>query len=188
MDLFDLIFLSFFVLAFAVRMAFVSGKEKASIDSIQENLLFVLVTFAMVFLPILYLSTDYLDFADYGLPEALAFLGLPISLISIYLLYRSHKDLGRFWSKAVEIKKGHRLITTGVYTHIRHPMYSSHVFWAFAQLFLIHNWIAGPAMLLTIIPFYTYRIWKEEALLYKEFGDDYREYAKKTKRLLPFLC
>jgi len=64
-------------------------------------------------------------------------------------------------------------------------MYAAHWLWAIAQLLLLHNWIAGPSFLVTVFPFYLYRVPREEAMLIKEFGGEYREYMNRTGRVIP---
>jgi protein-S-isoprenylcysteine O-methyltransferase Ste14 len=47
--------------------------------------------------------------------------------------------------RTLEVREQHALVTTGVYSRVRHPMYSA---WALAQALLLPNWIAGPAGLI----------------------------------------
>jgi hypothetical protein len=56
---------------------------------------------------------------------------------------------------------------------------------AVCQLFMIQNWIAGPMAALFVVPFMIYQIQREERLLVKYFGDDYRNYQQKTGMLWP---
>ena len=57
---------------------------------------------------------------------------------------RSHKDLGRNWSISLEIREEHKLVTRGVYSLIRHPMYTAFLLMAVGQAFLISNWGRRP--------------------------------------------
>ena len=69
--------------------------------------------------PLLYLLTRRLDFADYRFPkkaEACAgWLGTATFAFGLWLLWRSHADLGSNWSPTTEIREDHTLITDGVY-------------------------------------------------------------------------
>ena len=84
-------------------------------------------------------------FADYPFRPALAWIGAAVFVSSLWLFHRTHKDLGRNWSVTLEICDRHSLVTSGVYRHVRHPMYSAFWLWAIAQSPLLPNWIAGPA-------------------------------------------
>jgi len=78
-------------------------------------------------------------------------------------------------------------VKEGVYKYIKHPIYAAHLVWALAQLLLIPNWIAGPSFLLLSIPLCLYRIPKEETMMLKQFGGEYKKYIKKTGRIFPKL-
>jgi protein-S-isoprenylcysteine O-methyltransferase Ste14 len=139
----------------------------------------------MQILPFVYLLTDWLDFADY---RGSAWAGLAGALVfgaALWLLCRSHVDLGRNFSVKLQIREKHSLVTGGVYRRIRHPMYAAHLLWAIAQTLLLHNWIAGPAFLVTSLPLYLLRIPREEKMMLENFGEDYQLYMKRTGRVAP---
>ncbi|HKJ67324.1 MAG TPA: protein-S-isoprenylcysteine O-methyltransferase, partial [bacterium] len=115
----------------------------------------------------------------------LGWTGAGVFVAAIWLLWRSHADLGRSFSPGLEILDDHTLVTEGVFRYIRHHMYAAHVLWSVAQLLLLQNWIAGPAMLVAQIPLYLYRLPREEHMMLMQFGEDYRRYLHRTGRLLP---
>jgi protein-S-isoprenylcysteine O-methyltransferase Ste14 len=155
--------------------------------SVLETMLLYLTFIGMFVLPILYLSTSWLSFADYILPDWLGWLGAPIFAIAGWLLWRSHADLGRNWSGRVEIKEGQTLATQGVYRTVRHPMYSAHLLWGIAQALLLQNWLAGVFFFVSQLALYAYRIPREEQIMLDNFGQAYREHMSRTGRLLPRL-
>lgn len=136
-------------------------------------------------IPLIYIFTSRLDFADYYLPDWIGWLGAIVFVLAIWLLYLSHRDLGRHWMAFAGIRENHQLITTGIYKHIRHPMYAAHLLWAIAQVMMLHNWIAGYSFLVTMLPFYYYRKQKEDHMLMEEFGEEFRLYKMNTGALLP---
>jgi protein-S-isoprenylcysteine O-methyltransferase Ste14 len=107
--------------------------------------------------------------------------------LGIWLLWRSHVDLGRHWSPTLEVRDGHTLVTGGVFSRIRHPMYAAHWVWALGQILLLQNWIVGPSMLALFLPMYFYRVGREERMMLDHFGDEYRGYMKRTGRIVPRL-
>ncbi len=139
----------------------------------------------MFVVPIIYVLTPWLDFADYHLPTWAGWVGVALFGVAVWLLWRSHADLARNWSPALEIFEGHSLVTGGVFRYIRHPMYAAHLLWGVAQVFLLQNWIAGFSMLVTFLPGYFYRVRVEERMMLEHFGDEYRSYMDHTGRVIP---
>lgn len=136
-------------------------------------------------LPLLYSTTNWLDFANYTLPTWAGWIGVALIAAALYVFWRAHADLGLNWSPTLEIREKHELITRGIYGVIRHPMYSSQWILAIAQPLLLQNWLVGFANLIIFIPFYFLRVQAEEKMMLDSFGDEYREYMKKTGAILP---
>ncbi len=92
--------------------------------------------------------------------------------------------LGRRFSGLVAIQPGHRLVTSGIYSVIRHPSYLgllvNSLGWALA-------FRSGIGVLLTalLVPPLLARIRAEEALLHAQFGGEYDAYRAVTPRLIP---
>ena len=138
-------------------------------------------------IPVTYVMTNQPGFADYMFSPAVAWLGVIVFALSLVLFYRTHSDLGRFWSRTLEIRPSHQLVTTGIYSYVRHPMYSAFFLWALAQALLLPNWIAGPAGLAGFGTLFCFRIRREERMMEEAFGDAYHAYATRTRRLVPGL-
>ncbi len=136
-------------------------------------------------LPLLYSTTSWLDFANYTLPTWAGWIGVALIAAALYVFWRAHADLGLNWSPTLEIREKHELITRGIYGVIRHPMYSSQWILAIAQPLLLQNWLVGFANLIIFIPFYFLRVQAEEKMMLDSFGDEYRDYMKKTGAILP---
>jgi protein-S-isoprenylcysteine O-methyltransferase Ste14 len=111
--------------------------------------------------------------------------GIGVYAFALWLLWRSHADLGMNFSPVVEVLEGQRLVTDGVYRGIPHPMYTAHLLWGLAQPFLIWNWVAGFFLLATLIPLLLVRIPAEERAMRDRFGDAYDAYREKTGTLFP---
>jgi protein-S-isoprenylcysteine O-methyltransferase Ste14 len=91
------------------------------------------------------------------------------------------------WSVSLQLKEDHRLVTSGVYRHVRHPMYSAFWLLALSQALLLPNWIAGLSGLAGFGTPYALRIGPEERMMEQAFGDEWRAYAARTWRVLPFI-
>ena len=64
-------------------------------------------------------------------------------------------------------------------------MYSANFLYMFAQALLLPNWIAGPAGLVGFSLMFFFRVNPEEKMMLDKFGDEYRSYMARTKRLIP---
>jgi len=185
---FEIVFLVGFVAGSVVRNAYMARCKGVKLEKQCSNVLdFILVSTAGVgmIVPLLYLFTPWLDFAKYNLPGWSGWVGIVAFAGAIFMLWRSHADLGRNWSAKLRITGQHSLVTNGVYRYIRHPMYTSHTLWAIAQGLLLSNWLAGWAFLVLSLPLYIVRIPKEERMMLEHFGEEYRQYMSRTGRLVP---
>ena len=185
---FKIIYFVLFLLAFIVRKLFTASKDRKEFV-VQERSVgdIVLLTFdgiGMV-IPLIYVFSSWMDFADYSMSEWVAWIGVALFLGAIMLLYFSHAHLGKNWSPVLGIQKDHKLITTGIYEYIRHPMYAAHILWAVAQILILHNWIAGFSFIAVMIPHYLLRVNKEEQMLIDQFGKEYEDYMSVTGRIFP---
>jgi protein-S-isoprenylcysteine O-methyltransferase Ste14 len=151
----------------------------------QEMILLNLLLLGGFILPLIYSATNWLDFANYTLPGWAGWLGVVLISAAIYVFWRAHADLGLNWSPTLEIREKHELISRGIYRVIRHPMYASQWILAIAQPLLLQNWIAGFSSLLVFIPFYIFRVRTEEQMMIEVFGEQYREYIRKTGAVFP---
>jgi protein-S-isoprenylcysteine O-methyltransferase Ste14 len=155
--------------------------------SILEKVLLLIVWVGMMILPLIYIFTDLLNFADYALPLWLHGIGVIFMVLFVWLFYRSHKDLGQNWSVSLEIREQHTLVSTGIYSKIRHPMYTAIWFWVLGQSLLLTNFIAGLSGIVAFGLMYILRVGLEEKMMESTFGEDYKVYKSKTGRLLPKL-
>lgn len=152
-----------------------------------EHALLAAMFLTMMALPLVWVFSPWLAFADCRLPHWAGVLGAALFAVAVWLFRRSHRDLAANWSPTLQVREGHELVTTGIYARIRHPMYAALWLWALAQALLVQNWIAGPPVLLAFAAMYGYRREAEERMMIDQFGDAYRAYAARVPRLLPRL-
>lgn len=106
---------------------------------------------------------------------------------ALVLRWWSIISLGKFFTVDVAIAVDHQLIVRGPYRIIRHPSYTGALL-AFAALATtLQNWVSLAAVLIPISIALAYRISVEEAALRAAFGEQYLEYSRRTKRLIPGL-
>ena len=183
------VFLAGFIVYIAIRGRF-AGTTKHNVKTVRrvdatEKILLALVGVTSLLLPVLYLFTPWLAFADYPLPAVAWWCGLVVMVAAIVLFYRSHADLGVNWSATLEMREGHTLVTDGVYRSIRHPMYAAILLFDVAQGLMLANWLAGWSALAAFLLLYVIRAPREEQMMLDGFGDNYRDYMRRTGRLIP---
>lgn len=188
-NIFKVVFLAGCIAAWVIRMPHRKRNKQSQIaDGPKvglDKLLLFMTYVGMLVIPILYVFTPWLDFANYRLPNWAGWLGVVTFAVALWLFWRSHTDLGRNWSATLEIREGHSLVAFGVYQYIRHPMYTAHWIRGIAQALLLQNWIAGLANLVPFLPLYLLRVPREEQMMLERFGEEYRSYMNRTGRVVP---
>jgi protein-S-isoprenylcysteine O-methyltransferase Ste14 len=92
--------------------------------------------------------------------------------------------LGNRFSGLVAIQPGHTLVTTGIYSVIRHPSYLGLLIGAFGWALAFRSSIGLLLAALNIPPLVA-RMNAEEALLHSQFGSEYDAFRARTSRLIP---
>jgi protein-S-isoprenylcysteine O-methyltransferase Ste14 len=176
---------------YVIRYPFERRAKKAGVTKSlfgwRESGLLALAFLGLWVIPAIYALIGFPAALDRPLVPAIAILGIVTLCGALFLFYRSHADLGRNWSISLEIRNEHRLVSTGIYRFIRHPMYSSFFLMAIAQLLLLPNWFAGATGLVGVGMLYAFRIRQEERMMIERFGAEYRNYMTHTARLIPWL-
>ena len=185
----NIVFLVGFIVYVTIRGVFerrarIKEKMVRRLDAVEKTLL-IFVGVGSLLLPVLYLFTPLLAFADYRLPVFAPWLGTALMIAALWLFYRSHADLGKNWSVTLELHKGHQLIRRGIYRSIRHPMYLSIFLWGVSQGLLLRNWLAGWSALATFSVLYVVRTPREERMMIEFFGEEYLNYMRQTGRIFP---
>jgi protein-S-isoprenylcysteine O-methyltransferase len=114
-------------------------------------------------------------------------VGFAIFVVGFGLRWYSIYYLGRFFTVDVAVAEDHRVIDSGPYRHIRHPAYLGILLQFLGAGICMGNVVSlllavvGPTLV------FLHRIRVEEAALSSSLGQRYRQYAERTKRLLPFL-
>jgi protein-S-isoprenylcysteine O-methyltransferase Ste14 len=166
----------------AKRVRVVGGARSTS-----ERIGLVAATLGLGVIPGFYVATGFPQWAEHPAPAWTVIPGTLVYAAGLWLFRRSHKDLGKNWSITLEIRDQHRLVSNGVYQRVRHPMYSAFWLMAVGQALLLPNWVAGLAGLVGFGILFFLRVGKEEHMMMQTFGDEYRAYMQRTKRVIPGL-
>jgi len=128
----------------------------------------------------------FLMIIPFGQPVKFLSLGLSVSLLGIFVgvLALLKNRLGNFNIRP-DLKVDGKLITTGVYRYIRHPMYSSVLLSMLGVVILYpmnYEYVLYGLLLLTLL----IKLHYEEHLWRCETGE-YRDYCSRTKKIIPFI-
>ena len=119
------------------------------------------------------------------MPRAFVIAGVAIFLLS-YLLYAEVLRENTYLSRTIEVQEGQKVIDTGLYSIVRHPMYAVTIFLFLAMPLILGSW---PAFVVFLIypAIMVKRIRNEEQVLEKGLPG-YREYKQRVRyRILPFI-
>jgi protein-S-isoprenylcysteine O-methyltransferase Ste14 len=117
---------------------------------------------------------------------ALAIAGGVLALTGALLSAWSKRTLGRLFSPHLGVQAEHRLITTGPYAIVRHPMYLGIIYYIFGSA-LVFNDAALLALALTFGVLFGFQLRSEETIFRRHFGADWESYRERTPALLPRL-
>ncbi len=137
------------------------------------------------FVPILWIAAGSFAFAEYELRLVPLVAGTVLLAVGLWLFHHSHVDLGTNWSITLQVREGHTLVTRGIYSRIRHPMYSSLFVQGLGQALVVPNWVAGPSYFTALLLLVVFRLGPEERMMRERFGAEWDAYAARTKRIIP---
>jgi protein-S-isoprenylcysteine O-methyltransferase Ste14 len=138
----------------------------------------------MLFLAFLILYSIYPPFMDrihFDFPVWLRWAGTLLAFVGVAFWIYTQNVLDKYWSPQLQIQKEHKLITTGPYKVIRHPIYTAMFIWVIGLAFFTANMIFALFALLTIF-LLILRVPKEEKMMTDQFGDEYKKYMQSTRR------
>ncbi|NLK37794.1 MAG: isoprenylcysteine carboxylmethyltransferase family protein [Epulopiscium sp.] len=94
-----------------------------------------------------------------------------------YLIFFANKEIGKNCSASIEKDKEQKLVTSGIYRYIRHPLYLSGIF--MGTVIYFQSWLSS----LLLFPCLLMIGWNLILL----FIDQYTEYMKRTNKMITFL-
>ena len=191
LDIFQKCFIILLIIIGIIRIYF--GKHrltthyKKSLHPILERINSYLVSFGMIYFPLMNIFFSFFEKFEFEVPTIIKIISVFILFLATIIFYLSHKELADNWSPFVEIKEKQKLIKTGIYKYIRHPMYLSMWIFAIFEGFVLSNYFLIIFAILSWTNLYFFRISNEEKIMIDTFGNEYKEYIENTGRILPKL-
>ena len=184
----DLLFAFIFIIIYGIRLGYqaylLQKREEASKKGNWAELLLVIVPKNILVILTIYLLAT-------GIPRTSVFwIGWIIFLVGIILRMIALKQLGSMYSMNVEIRDQHKLINTGIYSLVRHPLYLAYFIDTLGIILFLQKIYFSPILILTFWGLKV-RLNNEEKELNNLFGNAYKEYSSKVpainifKNILP---
>ena len=143
--------------------------------------------FVLLAVLVLYaLNVPWLRALSIPLPPWLRWAGFVVGLTSLAWWTWTQSALGAHWSAQLQLRAGHRLVTTGPYARVRHPLYTAMLGIAVAFALVTAHWAFAALSMLSIVALVS-RVPREEQMMLDEFGSEYAAYMQRTGRFLPRL-
>lgn len=114
------------------------------------------------------------------------YTGLFISLSGAIIACTSRYQLGKNWSLSVQRKQDHDLVRSGIYSTIRHPIYTGLLLLFAGNALIVGDYRAILAVAIVFLSLWS-KLKKEERWLTETFGADYLNYREHSWALFPFL-
>lgn len=130
------------------------------------------------------INPAWMNWSEMPLPDGARWVGVGTGIVSVPLLYWLFKSIGRNITQSVKTRKEHQLVTSGPYRWVRHPLYSVGTLLFLSFALMASNWFIALSSLLGLVMLMV-RLPKEEQNLIEKFGDEYKNYMKRTGRLIP---
>jgi protein-S-isoprenylcysteine O-methyltransferase Ste14 len=126
-------------------------------------------------------------FPNKSLEIGLAVLTMVLAVWSVWFCSAAIRTLGEQWSLAARVVEGHKLVTKGLYSIVRNPIYTGMLGMLLATGLAVSHWI-GIVIAMVIFAIGTFiRVRSEERLLREMFGPEFDAYARKVPAVIPFL-
>ncbi len=156
-------------------------------DDDRKSYIYLQLTFIIA---LLFATIDFVGWHYTRLPRLepyVIYVGFGLFIISCLIRWWGFASIGKYFNPRVAVYENHQLITSGAYKHIRHPLYLGTLLSFIAIPMVFNSWGALLLMVGTTVPALIYRIKVEEELMIRHFGDSYRDYMQRTKKLIPGL-
>lgn len=188
--LFRLLFIAIYAAFFGVRIrnrvesARREPEKRHQTYGMATKILIIAILGYFASIALYMLSSPWTSWSQIALPNWLRWLGVIGATSSVLLVAWIHRTLGKQYSAEFAIQKDHVLVTTGPYARTRHPMYTALNMFSVSMAITTSNLLVLLFAILVVLPFpWIARV--EEQMLLETFGDDYREYMRRTGRFFP---
>jgi protein-S-isoprenylcysteine O-methyltransferase Ste14 len=117
---------------------------------------------------------------------AVAYTGIVLTAAGIGFAIWARVFLAGNWSSSVTVKENHSLVRRGPYALVRHPIYSG-ILLGLIGTAIAWREVRGAISVALIFVMLCLKIRLEEKFMAEQFGDEYRDYSRQVKALIPLI-
>ena len=158
------------------------AKDSSSLDKSSLRFLWIAI-FLSVFLGV-FLGLKGIGFIRVR-HHLLSSCGIFLMLLGLIIRWTAILSLRKYFTVDVSILEGHKIVKKGLYKYIRHPSYAGSLVSFLGLGLAFSNWLSSIVIVVPILTAFIYRIRVEEKALIQAFGEEYLDYSKTTKHLIP---
>lgn len=162
----------------AKRQKNIRKKRKSIVETGTMTLFYFFIYFIIV------KKIGYFRVENVEVENIIRLLGALSILIGGVLNIIGRLNLGKNWANHIIIYETHTFVTKGLYSIVRHPLYSSIMLMFYGASLAFSNYMVIVLTSIIFIPFMNYRAKQEEEELLKIFPE-YKEYKKRVWRFFP---
>jgi protein-S-isoprenylcysteine O-methyltransferase Ste14 len=169
---------------FASALKLKTVKQREARDARLVQVAFTAVAYALVFNDAFgrgWLGTRFLPAS-----EALGRTGFALAMLGVAFAIWARWHLGENWSGTVTLKEGRELVRSGPYWYIHHSIYTGMLLGFAGTVLALREYRGFVSFAIAILSSHS-KAKKEERLLAQEFGESFREHARRTGMFLPSL-
>ena len=115
---------------------------------------------------------------------ATAYTGFALTVVGLGFALWARVAIGRNWGRLVTVQEGHKVVRTGPYAIVRHPIYLGFML-ATLGTAIAFGEVAGLVATAMVVISWGYKSRLEERFMIEQFGAEYEDYRRHVKALIP---
>ena len=115
---------------------------------------------------------------------ASAYTGFALTAVGLGFALWARLAIGRNWGGLITVQEGHKVVRTGPYAIVRHPIYSGFMLATFGTA-IVFGQVAGLIATALVVLSWGYKSRLEERFMIEQFGSEYEDYRHQVKALIP---
>lgn len=133
--------------------------------------------------------SSWAPYSSYFTAHLVLLLGLVLVAVGQFIRSAAMVQAGQSFNHVVQQQRrdSHSLVTTGIYSKLRHPSYFGFFWWGIGTQLVLGNAVCLVAYTIVLWKFFSTRVKQEEMYLVRFFEGDYVEYKKRVPTMMPFI-